>query len=450
MIKRNFSFRLLFVILYFSFLLAVPSCLFAEKHRLIVTTDIGGTDPDDEQSMVHLLLMSDDIDIEGLICNVAFVKTPLGLSVLNKIIDAYEKAYPNLIVHDKCYPSAASLRAVAVAGQAGVGMADVGEGHDTPGSELIIRAVDRKDPRPVWINAWGGMNTVAQALWKVKHTRSAADVAKFVSKLRIYDVLGQCDAGAWIAKNFPDIIYLRNTAVYGWAPSDKWIDENVQKYGPLGMVYPDRVWATEGDSPAFLYLANNGLNVASKPEYGGWGGRFGTEKMPGVRGMDWVEKNNLDEKQYDPYYMFTNSGEGSESIVRWKDAILNDFAARVRWSVCADYKAANHHPVARLKDEKTGTKAVRYVDVCPGDSLKFDFSDSYDPDGDIVSFNFYTYDDVTDCNERITVCNANTARPYFVVPESAAKGGTIHFVMEVTDNGNPSLCTYRRIVVKLR
>ena len=91
-------------------------------------------------------------------------KTPLGLPVLNKIIDAYEKAYPNLIVHDKGYPSAASLRSVAVAGQAGVGMADVGEGHDTPGSELIIRAVDSKDPRPVWVNAWGGMNTVAQAL----------------------------------------------------------------------------------------------------------------------------------------------------------------------------------------------------------------------------------------------------------------------------------------------
>ena len=209
MIKRNSLFRLLFVLLLSSFMLAAPSCLFAEKHRLIVTTDIGGTDPDDEQSMVHLLLMSDDVDIEGLICNVAFVKTPLGLPVLNKIIDAYEKAYPNLIVHDKGYPSAASLRSVAVAGQAGVGMADVGEGHDTPGSELIIRAVDSKDPRPVWVNAWGGMNTVAQALWKVKHTRSAADVAKFVSKLRIYDVLGQCDAGAWIARTFPDMQYCR-------------------------------------------------------------------------------------------------------------------------------------------------------------------------------------------------------------------------------------------------
>lgn len=121
-------------------------------------------------------------------------------------------------------------------------------------------------------------------------------MAKFVSKLRIYDVLGQCDAGAWIARTFPDIVYLRNTAVYGWAPSDSWVDDNVQKYGPLGAAYPDRMWATEGDSPAFMYLVDNGLNVPSEPEYGGWGGRFGTEKVAGVRGMDWVEKNNLDEK----------------------------------------------------------------------------------------------------------------------------------------------------------
>ena len=38
-----------------------------DKYRLIVTTDLGGTDPDDIQSMIHLLLCSNVIDIEGLI-----------------------------------------------------------------------------------------------------------------------------------------------------------------------------------------------------------------------------------------------------------------------------------------------------------------------------------------------------------------------------------------------
>lgn len=449
MINFSFLFRSFYVFIVVLLMSAAPFDVFAEKHRLIVTTDIGGTDPDDEQSMVHLLLMSDDVDIEGLICNVAFVKTPLGLPVLNKILDAYEKAYPNLIVHDKGYPSADFLRSVAVAGQAGVGMADVGEGHDTPGSELIIRAVDSKDPRPVWVNAWGGMNTVAQALWKVKHTRSAEDVSKFVSRLHIYDVLGQCDAGAWIAKNFPGIVYLRNTAVYGWAPSDEWIDENVQKYGPLGAAYPDRMWATEGDSPAFMYLVDNGLNVPGKPEYGGWGGRFGTEKTAGVRGMDWVEKNNLNEKQYDPYYMFTNTAEGSGAIARWKSAILNDFAARIKWSVCSSYKDANHHPVVRFSDENADTKAVRYVDAKPGERLQLDFSGSYDPDGNDISYSLYVYDDATYCSQRFTVYNATTVRPYFDIPKSVSKA-TIHLVQEVTDNGSPALTAYRRIVVRVK
>ncbi len=39
----------------------------AEKTRLIVTTDIGGSDPDDQQSMAHLLTLLDCIDLEGLI-----------------------------------------------------------------------------------------------------------------------------------------------------------------------------------------------------------------------------------------------------------------------------------------------------------------------------------------------------------------------------------------------
>ncbi|MFM8618331.1 MAG: nucleoside hydrolase-like domain-containing protein, partial [Opitutaceae bacterium] len=39
----------------------------AIRPRVIVSSDIGGTDPDDFQSMVHLLLCADDLDLEGLI-----------------------------------------------------------------------------------------------------------------------------------------------------------------------------------------------------------------------------------------------------------------------------------------------------------------------------------------------------------------------------------------------
>ena len=54
---------------------------------------------------------------------------------------------------------------------------------------MIIKAVDKDDPRPIWLTAWGGMNTIAQAIWKVKNTRSEKDFERFSSKIRIYDVL---------------------------------------------------------------------------------------------------------------------------------------------------------------------------------------------------------------------------------------------------------------------
>ena len=41
--------------------------LAGQRYRVLVSTDIGGTDPDDFQSMVHLLVYADAFDIEGLV-----------------------------------------------------------------------------------------------------------------------------------------------------------------------------------------------------------------------------------------------------------------------------------------------------------------------------------------------------------------------------------------------
>ena len=49
-----------------AFATAFP-CASAEKPRVIVSTDIGGGDPDDFQSMVHYLVYADLFDTEGLV-----------------------------------------------------------------------------------------------------------------------------------------------------------------------------------------------------------------------------------------------------------------------------------------------------------------------------------------------------------------------------------------------
>lgn len=419
----------------------------SEKQRLIVTTDLGGTDPDDTQSMIHLLVCSNMMDIEGLISSQVWMDDPDKTGKIKAVVEQFGEVLPRLRKHAGGYPDLDYLRSITLRGQEKSNMSGVGEGKDSPGSELIIAAVDNpKDRRPVWIAAWGGMNTLAQALWKVSRTRTPEEVEAFVSKIRIYDILGQDDAGAWIAKNFPDIIYIRNTQIYGWGPSDEWTKNNIQNCLPLGKHYPDRVWATEGDSPSFFHVYANGLNVPEHIDYGGWGGRFSLTKTSGIRGMDFIVRNGKDETQYDPYYMHPSTPEGIQAINRWRQHIWNDFAARMAWTTTDDYEAVNHHPVAVIQRDRS-LRCI-YRTARPGEELRFDASKSHDPDGDRLGYRWSVYKEPSSYKNTVPLTGDTTARCQLTIPDDAA-GKTIHLILEVTDDGTPSLTAYRRVVIEV-
>jgi hypothetical protein len=53
------------VVLLFLMSLVVSAGAFAERPRVIVSTDIGGSDHDDYQSMVHLLVYADLFDFQS-------------------------------------------------------------------------------------------------------------------------------------------------------------------------------------------------------------------------------------------------------------------------------------------------------------------------------------------------------------------------------------------------
>ena len=159
---------------------------FAEKQRVVVMTDIAN-EPDDQMSMVRFLVYSNQFDVEGLVATTStWMKNKARPDVIRMLIDAYEQVLPSLEKHEPGFPSAARLRALVVEGQTGYGMSAVGPTKASAGADLILRAAEKPDARPLWVLAWGGTNTLAQALMQARATKTAGEVDALVSKLRVY------------------------------------------------------------------------------------------------------------------------------------------------------------------------------------------------------------------------------------------------------------------------
>jgi hypothetical protein len=129
--------------------------------RVIVLTDIEN-EPDDTQSMVRFLTYSNQWDVEGLVATTSVhQRDKTAAWRIREIIEAYAKVQENLVKHEPGYPTADYLLSVLREGRPAYGMNAVGQDMDSPGSEMIIRVVDREDTRPVWVLVWGGPNCLA-------------------------------------------------------------------------------------------------------------------------------------------------------------------------------------------------------------------------------------------------------------------------------------------------
>src|SRR6478735_6555096 len=170
------------------------------KHRLIVVTDIGN-EPDDFMSMVRLMLYSNQIDIEGLVASTSIHQSKkVSPDLIEKVIRAYAKVQPNLLKHEPGFPAAQKLLSLVKKGLPVYGMEGVGEGKDSEGSDWIIKVLEKNDSRPLWLTVWGGPNILAQALYKIRATKSEAEAKRLISKLRVYTISDQDNTGPWIRK----------------------------------------------------------------------------------------------------------------------------------------------------------------------------------------------------------------------------------------------------------
>src|SRR6188474_401490 len=170
-------------------LLILSDSLFAQidkKQRVLVLTDIEA-DPDDTQSLIRFLLYCNQWDVEGLIATTSIhQQARVAPESILKVLDAYKKVQPNLLKHEKGYPTYDELKPKVKKGLAVYGMQGVGEGKNSEGSDWIVKVLEKNDDRPLWVSVWGGPNTLAQALWKIKNTKSVADAEKLYKKIRVY------------------------------------------------------------------------------------------------------------------------------------------------------------------------------------------------------------------------------------------------------------------------
>lgn len=94
--------------------------------------------------MIHLLLCSNVIDIEGLISSQVWMDDPDKTAKISEVVEQFGEVLSRLNKHAEGYPGLNQLRAIIKQGQPVSNMAGVGSGKDSPGSELIISVVDKK------------------------------------------------------------------------------------------------------------------------------------------------------------------------------------------------------------------------------------------------------------------------------------------------------------------
>jgi hypothetical protein len=472
------------------------------KPRTIVTTD---GELDDVDSFVRLLLYSNEFKIEGLIISssqwhykgdgkgTTFTsememtkkmygeRTELrwpGTQWIDDLVDAYGKVYPNLKKHSAAYPTATHLKSLIR-----IGNIDF-EGEmekNTEGSDFIKKKLLDDDMSPLYLQVWGGTNTIARALKSIeddyKNTPNWQKIYKKVcDKAIIYAILDQ-DATyrKYISVNWKDVkvyynskqfwcfAYFWKTAVpeqfHGYLQGSFMGEKVILNHGALTKMYysygdgnppkgeiediysdttkmKSNQWGSftkydfisEGDSPAFLHLVDIGLNNLENPSFGGWGGRLVQSKTQPNR---WEDGDAA--ADFNPY---SQKSDLAYAQARWVPAIQQDFAARADWCI-KDFKSANHAPKVLVKEgNKIKAKAGQKITLN---------AKAIDPDGNKVSYKFWQYQEVGTLAEKVMIEEKGN-KAQIQVPQSAKLGDTIHIIVEGKDSGKPSLTRYERVI----
>jgi hypothetical protein len=441
----------------------------AQKPRVIAMTD---GEVDDRCSMVRFLLHTNDIELLGIIqTNSVYQKKGWAEDKwIEKQLDAYQQIYPNLVVHDPAYPKPSDIRNKVYIGDNDAThitvdwqspnripgqkpTIDPTQWKDTEGSDKIVAILLENDPRKVHIQAWGGGNTAARAFYKLK-TQYPKEYKRAISKVVMYNIWYQDGAGAYIEQNHPEATLLLshhfsgtwdyNSQVY----TEDFISRHVRPT-PLGKHYPQN-YISEGDNPSFLYSLANGLRSDENPTYGGWGGRF--YKVDGFQNV----YRDIDKASY----------------LQWVETVNRDFEMRLKWSITPNYNDANHKPLIKLNNARNltisaGQNVKLSADIKDNDVINYEeawlkmkelfeqqgkdfiwFKSMVDSQPKTAAF-WWQYKDAGTCPNTIDLGMNQSTQVEFTAPKVKEKC-TLHFILEVKDNGSPAQKSFERVIVTVK
>ncbi len=299
--------------------LEMRGALAGERPRVVISTDIGGDDPDDIQSLVHYLMYADVFDTEGLISS---APAKGRVADIHRVIDAYEKDFEVLRRQSARYPEPNELRATVKQGAIDVAPAK-GFSQPTEGSRWIVERAKAESERPLWLLVWGSLTDVAQAVH---------DVPEIKARIRIYSI------GSWntaqdpaareyLFREHPDLWWIENDTTFrgmylggeqgGDLGNLEFVEKHVRPRGALGACF----WEAKqdikmGDTPSVLYLLRGTPMDPTKPS---WGGRF-------VRTRE--DRPTYWHDDPDPQHRFAERN-GAMHVNRWREEYLRDWQRRM-------------------------------------------------------------------------------------------------------------------------
>ncbi len=490
------------------------------KIRTMITQD---AEVDDQNSLRHLLFYANEIEIQGIIQTSSkfhwkgipgAVKPEQrvegdfhpnqesgpydqpyrwpGTDWMMQVLDDYAQDYPNLCKNAEGYPTPDALRAVTKVGN--IGYEGEIEGP-TEGSELIRARILDQDERTLYLQVWGGLNTIARALKDIEDNYASSkdweEQKKRISGKIVITACGEQDPlyRTYLAEVWPQIQFVKTLQMQSYAypwyrmPEGESKDtlrasfmkkELLEKKSALirgyctwmdGHVYegeerasqfgsnPEitREWfganwineepqkydfLSEGDSPTFLALLPFGLRTLENFSYGGIAGRY--HPVQDDRNSRGIACNVWDVSK-DAYTDRAGRVTEQESMWKYVADIQRDFAARVTWAAEGESAQCEHAPKLSLISTQDPVAS-------PGTSVSIAAKASMtDPGAATIRFEIYQ-EASAECAKEAKL-HIDGDRALVDIPLSAKEGDRIHVIVKAVTDGHYHLFAYQQVII---